>query len=297
MIEKPMLAGKVEMADLAGLTYPIAVTPKLDGIRCIKQKRALSRTFKDIPNQHIQTLVSKLPANGLDGELMVGKTFQDVSSGVMSPDGEPDFQYWVFDYVLNDPNKPYMARMRDLKALKLPKWCKKVLPVVVENKAQLVKEYERLLKEGYEGAMLRSLDGGYKFGRSSLKQGGLLKLKPLEDSEARIIGFEELQHNENEAQKDNFGRTKRSSSKEGKVGAGTLGKFLVEEIGDTPWKNKEFAIGTGQGLTHELRQAVWDSQDKYVGLVVKYTYQAIGSKDLPRIPIFVGFRDDRDLDA
>src|SRR5574338_27430 len=98
-ITKPMLAATCK--NFAALRFPLLATPKLDGIRCIvKDGKALSRKFKEIPNRYIQGLVSRLP-DGLDGELMLRDekaTFQAISSAVMSEDGEPDFVYNVFDF-------------------------------------------------------------------------------------------------------------------------------------------------------------------------------------------------------
>jgi DNA ligase-1 len=213
----------------------------------------------------------------------------------MSEDGEPDFEYWIFDYVKDDLNKPYMKRMEDLGLLNLPKFCKKILPWIANDEEELLKHYGTFVVQGFEGAMLRSLNGPYKCGRSTLKQGYLLKLKPLEDSEAKVIAFEELMHNDNKATKDELGHTKRSTHKENMTPADTLGRFVVVEIGNTPWKGQEFRIGTGQGLTAELRKEIWNNKSKYMGKIIKYNYQKIGSKDLPRIPIMLGFRDERDM--
>jgi DNA ligase-1 len=128
-----------------------------------------------------------------------------------------------------------------------------------------------------------------------VREGYLLKRKPFKDSEAIIVGFEEQMENANEAEQDAFGRTKRSKHLEGMIPKDTLGKFLVREIGETPWLDREFAIGTGEGLTQDLRKEIWDNQSKYLGKIVTYKYQPHGIKDLPRLPIWKGFRDKRDL--
>jgi DNA ligase-1 len=143
--------------------------------------------------------------------------------------------------------------------------------------------------------MLRTPNSPYKQGRSTLKEGWLLKVKRFKDSEAEIIGFEEQMENTNEKTKDELGHSKRSSHKAGMVGKGTLGKFLVREIGSTPWFGREFAIGTGEGLTNELRQEIWDNRDKHLGKILTYKYQVHGIKELPRLPISKGFRDERDM--
>src|SRR5690554_4631311 len=93
---KPMLAASCDNLD--ALKYPLLATPKIDGIRClIIDGVAMSRSLKPIPNRFIQSVIGKPEFNGLDGELLVGDSFQAATSGIMSGDGEPDFRYYVFD--------------------------------------------------------------------------------------------------------------------------------------------------------------------------------------------------------
>lgn len=297
MITKPMKGDDLEIDDssLDKLKYPLLGTPKLDGIRSIKQGKALSSSFKDIPNKYIQRRMMEVP-DGTDGELIIpGMPFNKISSAIMSEDGEPDFRFCVFDYVSTSLTEPYKQRMARLEALDLPDFCEKVLPVVINSKEELIDFEKKCLEAGYEGIMVRSPDSPYKCGRATLKQGWLLKVKRFKDSEATIIGFEEQMENTNEATIDELGRTKRSKHKAGMVGKNTLGKFIVREVGSTPWNGREFGVGTGEGLTADLRKEIWDNRDKYLGKMIVYKYQVHGVKDLPRLPIWKGFRDPRDL--
>ena len=293
MIKKPMLSGTLE--NLSDARFPLLATPKLDGIRCLRiEGKTLSRKFKPIPNKYVQSVMNVLP-DGLDGELMIkGASFNEIQSGIMSEDGEPDFEFWVFDYV-TDLSTPYYKRMEQLGSLALPTFCKKVLPIAVNNIDDLVKIETSWLNQGFEGVMLRSMTSPYKNGRSTLKEHFLLKLKQFKDSEAKIIGFVEQMHNNNEAEIDELGHTKRSKKQDNMIPANTLGKFIVVEIGDTPWSGKEFFIGTGEGLTAELRETIWNDKEKYLNKVVTYKYQPHGTKDLPRLPIWKGFRSDDDI--
>jgi DNA ligase-1 len=296
-ISKPMLAETLEIQDesqLDALKYPVLASPKLDGIRAIMKDRILSRKFLDIPNIYVQSLTRDLPP-GLDGELMLNGAFNQVQSGIMTEDGQPDFEYWVFDYVKDTLKKPYLERMKDLEALKLPAFCVKLLPKALNNKHELIAYEQESIDAGFEGIMIRAANGPYKSGRSTLKEAFLLKVKRFKDSEAVVVGFEEQLENRNKATKDELGHTKRSSHKANMVGKGTLGKFLVKEVGSTPWNGRCFAIGTGEGLTNELRQEIWENKDKYLGKIVTYKYQVHGVLVLPRLPIWRGFRDERDL--
>ena len=300
MLTRPMKAEELGDENLDKLLFPVIASPKFDGIRTLKlDGKVLSSTFKPIPNNYIRMLLADQLPDGADGETIVGAGFQDCSSGVMSIGGEPEFQFWMFDLV--DPenlDEPYVERL-----LKLHLWKKqsKNSPNVYVVPTQFLQNLEELsvfekdmLALGYEGIMTRKPNGGYKCGRSTLKQQWLLKRKPFEDSEARIIGFEEQLTNTNAKTKNDLGLTKRSSAKAGKVGNGTLGKFIATDVHDL-FPGIELRIGTGKGLTNELRAKVWNNQAGYLGKVIKYKFQLIGTKDAPRLPIFLGFRHPEDI--
>ena len=294
MITKPMLSGKFENVEeeLKALSYPLLATAKYDGIRALMiSGKLLSRTFKNIPNKHIfKTCCDNLP-DGLDGELVSG-SFNETSGNVMRHDGEPTFEYHVFDYVKDSLAKPYTERMKDLKAVKLPSWCIKVLPIELNNLDELETLERKYLSEGFEGIMLRSPQGAYKCGRGTVKAMDLVKVKRFKDAEAEIIGFEEEMKNENEALKDAFGRTKRSTAQDNLTGKNTLGALMVKGV-NGEFKGVEFKLGTG--FDQALRKKIWDSQKKLKGTIVKYKYQSEGGEDKPRFPVYLGQRDKRDM--
>src|SRR5690606_40344965 len=122
------------------------------------------------------------------------------------------------------------------------------------------------------GVMLRHPDGPYKHGRSTTKEGWLLKVKRFEDSEAQVIGYSEAQHNANEAKRNELGQLERSSHKAGKVGKQTLGALAVKDLKT----GVEFDIGTG--FTESQRQLLWAMGDNLMGKVVKYKSQPTDRK-------------------
>ena len=294
-ITKVMKAATLE--DPATLKFPVAVCPKIDGIRGVinDDKVVLSLAFKPIRNKFIQKILHEIVEPDMDGELLAGKTFQACNSGIMSFDGEPDFTYNIFDWARDGLLVQYRYRMAFLKEWyeALPPEFRKYISIVdyeiVNNLEEFYAAEERYLNLGYEGIMIRSIPGVYKCGRSTLREGLLLKYKRFVDSEAEVIGFEELYKNENEAGEDNFGNIKRSQSKEGLVPAGTLGSFLVRDL----TSGVEFTVGSG--FDPGQRQLYWDNQQKYLGKIVKYHYFPKGIKDKPRFPIFDGFRDKDDM--
>src|SRR3989338_5305999 len=293
MIERPMLASPIK--NLADLHYPLLATPKLDGLRCLKiNGKAVSRNFKPIPNIYIRQLIESQLPDGVDGELIcTGKSFQETTSAVMSEDGQPQVDYYIFDWVMTNGLKtPYCERMKNLKMLlNTPPWVIKLLPTQIDSERCLLAYEERLLAEGYEGVMLRSPDGPYKEGRSTVREGYLLKLKRMADIEAEIIDFVERLHNENEAKKDAFGRTERSSHKANQWRTGTLGAFIVK----SKEFEKEFSVGTG--FTEQQRVDFWKGRDFLKGKIIKVKYQPVGILDVPRFPTFLGFRHPNDMEA
>jgi len=284
-ILKPMLAVSVD--DLSKITYPVLATPKLDGIRClIVDGMAVSRKLKPIPNNFVRTYLEEHCLEGWDGELVVeGKSFNEIQSLIMSEDGEPDFTYEVFDWY---SATTYEERIQDLKRLDNDdKRVKFLFPKVIETIDQLLGYEVKCLDEGYEGVMLRAPQGLYKFGRSTLKQGWLLKLKRFKDAEAMVVGFVEKMHNGNEATVDELGHTKRSSHKANLIPAGTLGTLVVS--------TSDYEFGIGTGFDDAMRKTIWDNRDAYLGKLVTFKYQEAGMLERPRFPVFKGFRSEDDV--
>ena len=293
---KPMLAVDAPKA----LTFPLYASPKLDGVRCmISGNVALSRTLKPIPNLYLQGVLASCNIDGLDGELIVGSSvspdvYRNTSSGVMSQSGTPDFHFYVFDYYNSGATStPFKHRLGTL--LASSRYVERnsrvrILPqALVETEDQLLAYEREILAQGYEGVILRNPDGLYKYGRSTAREGYLLKLKRFTDGEAEIIGFEELMHNANAAELDELGHTKRSSHQENLIPMDTLGALQVRDLKT----NIAFKIGTG--YTAQYRKLIWQQRDRLVGAIVKYKHFEIGVKDAPRFPVWLGFRNAIDI--
>lgn len=293
-ILKPMLAATVD--DISLLRYPLLATPKIDGIRCVIHppvttfgpSQVLSRNLKPIPNLYITSILASMPPD-MDGELVCPGGFNATQSAVMSIEGCPPFSYRIFDFCCD---APYFERIGRLKKwlegthTLRPPWISPVYFDQINNEEELFTFEAIALEKGYEGVMLRKPTGPYKFGRSTFKEHYLLKLKRFLDSEAVIEDFEEKEHNANEATTDNLGHAKRSSHKSGMVGAGTLGSVWVRDCKTS----LRFSIGTG--FDDVLRAEIWRNRSAYRGKTITYKFQPSGMKDLPRFPVFKGFRQD-----
>jgi len=291
---KPMLASDCDGA-IEALKYPVLVSPKIDGIRCLNvDGQALTRSLKPQPNHAIRELASRHHFDALDGELVIpGATFQETTSAVMKHDGPSQGVEWhVFDCIL--PGVPFVDRLVEAKRRVSAMHGRSFLEVRYlehswANNAEELAVYEgKCLSLGYEGVMIRDPQGLYKYGRSTMREGGLLKLKRFTDAEATIIGFEERMHNGNEAQTNELGRTKRSSAKAGKVPMGQLGAFVLRMDGF-----EDFTCGSG--LNDAQRAHWWKFRAALLGKLVKFKYQKPGTLNAPRSPIFLGLRDERDL--
>lgn len=296
MTFKPMLAAPIE--DMPKLKYPLYASIKYDGIRATMQGgRLLSRTLKPIPNKQVQKLFSHLP-EGFDGELMFGdpaakNVFQLTTSVVMSHDKQAaGIRFFAIDQFsdrpFNERTDGVYTQVFDLDDYSI----EYVNQVLVHNEKELLAFEQTALDAGFEGLILRSVDGPYKEGRSTEKQGWLLKLKRFIDAEAKVLGFYEEMENTNEATANALGRTERSTKKEGMVGKGTLGGFDVIGI-NGQFKGVEFSVGSG--LTGDQKRIFWTRRKKLIDKILKYKYFPIGVKDKPRLPIFLGFRDKADM--
>jgi len=291
---KPLLAEKAD--DLSKLKYPKLISTKLDGIRCILLNgKAVSRKLKPIPNTYIreqlEALVYLMPElDGMDGEIMVnGCDFNQTQSAVMSVAGTPFFTYWVFDQIGEAHYEERAMGLARILAAKEPPHVCFLSYFTVTGAEEALAQAQHWVDLGLEGAMLRDPKGRYKFGRSTLKEEILLKVKFFEDDEGLVVGYEEQMQNTNVVQVSELGTTKRSSHQDGMVGKDTLGALVVA------WKGLEFKLGTGDGLTHGLRKSYWSEKDRLLGRHVKFKFQGVGSEGRPRFPVFLGFRDERDL--
>lgn len=283
-------------ANLMLIDYPAVVSPKIDGLRCVIMDGVpVSRSLKPIRNLHINQTLSGVPFI-LDGELIAaGGNFQQSTTAVMKSDAETPWEYHVFDVLSREWSEPlpFMERYRALKEIfetaALPSQCKLLEHTVVHSREELEEVHRQHVADGFEGTMVRDPRGTYKFGRSTAKEGTLVKLKQFSDAEAKVIGFEELMHNDNEATTNALGHTERSTHKENKRPAGMLGAFVLELIDDP-----SITFKCGTGLTEDQRIQFWNERESLLGTLLKFKFFDHGIKSAPRHPVFLGFRDTDD---
>ena len=289
---KPMLAVK---ASVNHIQPEDLISAKLDGIRGINlDGQILTRSLKPIPNRHIQTEWNRPELAGIDGEFILGSptapdVYRTTNSALMRHEGSPDATLYAFDD-FTCPELPYVERL-DRLANRVERLRQSGVNIVLLEQHMADGENheyieESLLAYGYEGIIVRDPFQTYKFGRSTLKERKLLKIKRFSEAEAIVVDFQELMVNENDPLINELGYQARSSAKSGLVAANTLGALVVRD----PATGIEFGIGTG--FTQDDRARIWHNRERLVGATVSYMHFPIGVKDKPRFPSFKGFRGD-----
>jgi DNA ligase-1 len=305
-IRRPLLAAKAKgLADFEKLQYPLMVSPKLDGIRCIvRDGVVVTRNFKTLPNRYtrgiLETCSREFPEYTWDGELMLGavtsslnrgpEEFGKVQSAFMSFEGEPTFCYNIFDCVKDASIlTAYQHRFhRVIEQLDSGHKFFRIVPHYQANTpGELLQWAHAFVEWGYEGIMVRHPNGRYKEGRSTLREQVLIKWKPLEDADGPIVSIEPLMSNQNTAEKNVFGLTERSSEKAGMVEQPMCGVLMVRHA------NGE-VFGVGTGLDQATRYDFWNRRTELIGKTVSYQFEGLGSNGKPRFPRFRGLRPEMD---
>lgn len=200
------------------------------------------------------------PAIPMDGELWAGRgNFAEAVSTVRKQ--MPDDAAWrhmhfmVFDLPAQpgsfDERLPVLQSA--IAALGLP-WVQAVRQEKIRDDRALQAKMRKVVREGGEGLMLHRGASLYRAERND----DLLKLKPYEDAEARVIGY-----------------VPGKGKYRGRVGA-----LLVESA-----DGRRFRLGAG--LSDAQR-----ATPPAPGLWVTYRYRGINDSGLPRFATFVRVRDD-----
>jgi DNA ligase-1 len=196
-IDKPMLAKPIE--DGRNAVFPADLQPKLNGIRCIvhriskKEFRFVSRKGKEyitlahlIPDlEHIMTV-----GMVLDGELFTeGISLNKISQLVKKyrPGETEKIQYWIYDMPSWDG--PWETRTDAMRRLGVDNTNNIIFTPTIRviNAEEAWSIVDAWIDEGFEGGILRNLDGEYEPKRSN----NLLKMKKFLDEEFEIIGGKE----------------------------------------------------------------------------------------------------------
>jgi DNA ligase 1 len=148
------------------------------------------------------------------------------------------------------------------------------------------------LEQGYEGVIVRTINGGYKEGKTGKTNPISTRIKRFTDAEAEVISLVEAEENLNERQTNELGLSFRTSHQENKVGKGMVGSLICKDL----TTGNEITVGPGK-MTHEEREHYWNNRDEIEGKIIKYKSFLKGVKDKPRFPTFECIRPMWDVKA
>jgi len=267
------------------ISFPSYIQKKYDGIRCIsylKDDKVVMESRKGIEFQnfgelkdHLHGLLIKLPKNFyFDGELYTDKLDFEVISGLIrlhekkitqkDVDLINKIEYHIYDFVdLDNENILYKDRYKYLtdflaSNINNKSLCKKVDSILVEKLEDIKTYHDNFVKDGYEGIMIRDMNGIYEVNKRSKY---LQKFKEFLEEEFKIVGFHE-----------------GSSDEKGSVVWNCITK-----------DNKEFSVRP-KG-TFESRKKLFDEGDKYIGKLLTVIFQEYSAEGIPRFPVGKGIRD------
>jgi len=282
--------------------WPVWVEEKIDGIRCRAHSdekgevMLMSRTalvFQHLNHIRVDLLnlfaymLNVLQTNypnidhtfRLDGELYSTELTFDTLNGItrlvdsVSP-YEKFIDYYLFDLVLV-PKLTYDERFTillyayNMYQEAFPNsHIKLIIPRIASNKQDIITQLTEYVKNGFEGIIIRKVNGqtekeredSYYLGRRS---SNILKYKLFEDEEGIIIGADE--------------------------GSGS-------EIGAVIWKvrapnDREFSVRPRGSI--DVRREYYKVWQQYVGKQFRYRFQDKTTDGYPRFPVGLGFVFDR----
>ena len=273
---RPMLAKSFDKEK--NINYPYACQPKLDGVRCIAYRegdtiKLETRTGKQIGVlNHIKEALKKfnIPENlKLDGELgsfgMNPKlTFQQATGIINSKtenSEEENIEYHLYD-IYDTENIETIFKNRWMllnKVIKSPDIPIQITKLIqVNNLDELEKAHEDYVKQGYEGLIIRTIEGVYQ---PDHRSSSLLKYKSFLDDEFVITNYKEGKGND----KNTVIFTCKTT--DGKT-------FEVRPKG-----------------TREYRGEMLKNVDKYIGKMMTVKYFELTNDGIPRFPVGISIRD------
>ncbi len=258
-----------EESRLAKWNPPYIVQPKLDGDRCRNEPLESSslllsseeNIFYSVPHINQQLVNLHLWPIPLDGELYNHELFLEgghelihsiASRTVNLHPRHKELDYWIFDVkFIGMPQGERITFLNTLPNLKASSI--KIAPYWICNDLSEVKRiYDKVIKEGFEGIVIRHLHNFYEEKRSTW----LMKFKPKRRDTYKIVGWNE------EVSIHGFLK--------GRIGSITLSS----QSGDI------FSVSAG--LDDNDRERLWNIRDFLAGKMAIVHYQHLTNKKIPK---------------
>ncbi len=253
---------------LAKWKPPYIVQPKFDGNRCVNEPLENSsllltseeNPFFSVPHINQQLMDSGLWQLPLDGELYNHELFLEgghelihsiVSRTANIHPRHKEMEFWVFDY--KKPDIAQIDRFHILNGLGVfPENIKRSPYWICDTLDDIKRRYDAIIKEGYEGIIIRHLFNFYEEKRSTY----IMKFKPKKQDIYTIVGWNE--------------EISIHGTPKGRIGS----LVLSSQDGDT------FAVSAG--LNDENRDKYWAIRDELIGTQALVHYQHMTNKQIPK---------------
>jgi ATP-dependent DNA ligase len=277
------------------LKYPVGLTTKLDGIRClvsVEKNKPVYRSRGNITYDHlgnvfdksIKTFYSMFPkGTTFDGELFnPDLNFNDIVSSVKKVVNHDDvglkenIKYYIFD---TNEDIPYEDRWKNLaetyqKFVKTFKGGENMIVIVntywARDKCDLM-WFHREIGNQFEGTMIRKTfisdptESGYN--KSLNKEGrcdNILKHKDFFDDEGTIVGI--------------------ASAKGRETGAAV---FILEYKGNIFSARPKMSLDERKEIYRDFEKGT----SELIGKEATFRYQEISPDGVPRFPVFIAVRN------
>lgn len=242
------------------INFPCFVQRKFNGSRrTYYNGKFLSKIGREEDNK-LERLTSELESLGwdLDGEVYAhGLSLQKIRSAALKPNNDTDkLKLVVFDVPLR--GTPFFARAKLLNDLKL--LCEEYdtidveIPTFIIDEGELQTFFDKAIKDGYEGVVVRNTDSDYECKRSYNTQ----KWKPRYDAEAKVVGVEEC-----------------------KNGDGKLLCVSSEALGNVKFKVM-MKVDRRDGKSYDRS---YEAMTNYVGEWITFSYEELSDKGVPTKPV------------
>lgn len=265
-------------------SFPVYVESKVDDIRThfIREGdkvRVLSYAKKPLYNLDLlcSELVQPMQKHGLtelDCGVQINGNFNDTYRLLRSSKGAPKdlkinvVRVYLFD-VPDYAESPWEERVHirnRLAAALHPSMCTP-LHTLAHTEAGVLGAFSELRRRGYEGAMLKTLDGKYERRRGY----SWFKIKPEETLDGRIVELHEAV-----CGTDHDGLRKGDP-------LGRIGSVTVEDEGGSKH--------TPHGIAHELGREMFLNPDKYLGEWIEFRRMEEDRQGGSRHPVFIRLRE------
>lgn len=277
-------------------------------------------------------LIQGWDCEGTAGHKYDPNGFREAMSSLRSEDGTSRFTLWLFDnfdpswahytyehrrcsniadlIAAGDPAGEFTVDpLAHLNTWNTPtKWFEELAPLgttymyqvqvklcptfVVTSLKEIDELYQEMLDRGWEGSILRRKGRPYKYNRSTMLEGGLVKLKPEETFEVVIEGVYPRRRNDNEPTRNALGYTVRSAHSGNKTDLECVGGFSCHMLGDP---TKKVDVGVLR-MDYSTKEELWRVRDTLPGKILECCAHGYsGGYDAPRTAVGIRLRDPTEL--